>query len=53
MFLHSLCYLGCNSLNNQDSNWFYFVYSDWYLKKDITLIKFGARTQWNCAQTTI
>ena len=31
----------------------YFVYLQWYLKKDITRIKFGARTQWNCAQTSI
>ena len=31
----------------------YFAYSRWYLKKDVTHVKFGARTQWNCAQTTI
>ena len=31
----------------------YFAYSRWYLKKDITRIKFGTRTQWNCTQTTI
>ena len=31
----------------------YFAYSRWYLKKDVTCIKFGTRTQWNCAQTTI
>ena len=31
----------------------YFVYFRWYLKKDITCVKFGARTQWNCTQTTI
>ena len=31
----------------------YFVYSHWYLKKDVAHIKFGTRTQWNCVQTTI
>ena len=31
----------------------YFAFSCWYWKKDVTRIKFGARTQWNCAQTTI
>ena len=31
----------------------YFVYFRWYLKKDITCVKFGARTQWNCTQTAI
>ena len=31
----------------------YFFYSPWCLKKDVTRIKFGTRTQWNCAQTTI
>ena len=31
----------------------YFSYSCWYLKTDVTRIKFGTRTQWNCAQTTI
>ena len=31
----------------------YFAYSLWYLKKDVTQIKFGTRTQWNCTQTTI
>ena len=31
----------------------YLFYSRWYLKKDVTHVKFGARTQWNCAQTTI
>ena len=31
----------------------YFAYSRWYLKKDITPVKFGTRTQWNCIQTTI
>ena len=31
----------------------YFFYSLWCLKKDVTRIKFGTRTQWNCAQTTI
>ena len=25
-----------------------FAYSHWYLKKDVTQIKFGTRTQWNC-----
>ena len=31
----------------------YFAYSCWYLKVDITRVKFGTRTQWNCNQTTI
>ena len=31
----------------------YFVCSRWYLKKDITRVKFGARTQWNCTQKTM
>ena len=31
----------------------YFAYSRWYLKKDVTRIKFGTCTQWNCTQTTI
>ena len=31
----------------------YFFYSLWCLKKDVTRIKLGTRTQWNCAQTTI
>ena len=31
----------------------YFFYSLWCLKKDVTRIKFGTRTQWNCAQTAI
>ena len=31
----------------------YFAFSHWYLKKDVTCIKFGTCTQWNCAQTTI
>ena len=26
----------------------YLIYSRWYLKKDVTQIKFGTRTQWNC-----
>ena len=26
----------------------YFAYSHWYFKKDITRIKFGTRTEWNC-----
>ena len=30
----------------------YFAYSRWYLKEDVTCIKFGTRTQWNCTQTT-
>ena len=31
----------------------YFAYSRWYLKKDVTRIKFGTCTQWNCTQTTV
>ena len=31
----------------------YFAYSRWYLKKDVTRVKFGTRIQWNCSQTTI
>ena len=31
----------------------YFAHSRWYLTKDITRIKFGTRTQWNCTQKTI
>ena len=31
----------------------YFAYSHWYFKKDITRIKFGTCTEWNCIQTTI
>ena len=31
----------------------YFVYSGWYLKKDLIRVRFGTRTQWNCSQTTI
>ena len=31
----------------------YFAYFRWYLKKEVTRIKFGTRTQWNCTQTTI
>ena len=31
----------------------YFSYSRWYLKKNVTRIKFGTCTQWNCAQKTI
>ena len=36
----------------------YFLYVHWYLKEDVTHVKFGTRTQWNCiqrscAQTTI
>ena len=31
----------------------YFAYFRWHLKKDVTRIKFGTRTQWNCTQTTI
>ena len=30
-----------------------FAYSRWYLKKDVTHIKFGTHNQWNCALTTI
>ena len=29
----------------------YFAYSHWH--KDVSRIKFGTRTQWNCAQTTM
>ena len=28
----------------------YFAYSHWYLRKDIIVVKFGTRTQWNCIQ---
>ena len=28
----------------------YFVYSRWYLKKDVSRIKFGTGTQCNCIQ---
>ena len=31
----------------------YFAYSCWYLKKDVTHVKFGTGTQWNCTQTPI
>ena len=31
----------------------YFAYSRWYLKQDVTHIKFGPRTRCNCAQTAI
>ena len=31
----------------------YFAYFSWHLKKDVTCVKFGTCTQWNCAQTTI
>ena len=31
----------------------YFACSHWYLKRHITRVKFGTRTQWNCIQTTI
>ena len=31
----------------------YLAYSRWYLKKDVTRVKFGTRIQWNCSQTTI
>ena len=25
----------------------YFAYSRWHLKKDVTRVKFGTRTEWN------
>ena len=28
----------------------YFVYSRWYLKKDVIRVTFGTRIQWNCIQ---
>ena len=31
----------------------YFAYSCWYLRKYISCVKFGARTQWNCIQTSV
>ena len=31
----------------------YFAYSRWYLKQDVTHIKFGPNTRCNCAQTAI
>ena len=31
----------------------YFAYSRWYLKKDVTLINFGTRIQWDCVRTAI
>ena len=31
----------------------YFAYSRWYLKQDVTHIKFGPCTRCNCAQTAI
>ena len=31
----------------------YFAYSRWYLKQDVTHIKSGPPTRWNCAQTAI
>ena len=31
----------------------HFAYSRSYLGEDVTRIKFGTRTQWNCPQTTI
>ena len=31
----------------------YFAYSCCYFKKDITRVKFGTHTQWDCAQTII
>ena len=31
----------------------YFCLFSFALKKDVTRIKFGTRTQWNCTQTTI
>ena len=30
-----------------------FLYFHWYLKEDVTCVKFGTRTQWNCIQATI
>ena len=30
-----------------------FLYFHWLLKEDVTHVKFGTRTQWNCIQTTI
>ena len=36
MFLHNLCYLGCNSLNNQHCNWCLFylqIHESLVLKK--------------------
>ena len=30
--------------------WAYFVYSRWYLKKDVICVKFGTHTQCNCIQ---
>ena len=45
MILHNLCCLNCNNLYNQHWNCAYFVYSCWYLKEDVTRVKFGTRTQ--------
>ena len=50
---HNFCYLGCSSLSNQHWDWCLFCLFSLVVKKDVTHIKFGTCTRWNCAETTI
>ena len=41
MSLHNWCCLDCNSLAISIGIGAYFAYSRWYLKKDVTHVKFS------------
>ena len=48
MFLHNLCCLVCNSLNNQHWDWCLFCFQileSLVLKIDVIRVKFGTRNQ--------
>ena len=48
IFLHSLCYLGCNSVTISieiGTNFAYKYINHWYLKRDSVCVKFDTRTQ--------
>ena len=44
-FLHNVHCVIFNNIYNQHWNWYIFVYFNWYLKEDITHVKFGTYSQ--------